>query len=494
MNRFSIFTAICLCVVGPARGVDYVNDVLPILETYCIGCHTADDAQGGLIMETHRALMNGGDTGLAITPGVASSSRLFLMAAGKLEPVMPPDDMEGPTPDELEVLAGWIDEGAKGPNGDMPLKRTLRTPDVPTASDVSLPITAIARSPDGKRFARARYGTIEVADTDGTPISEIQVESGKVNSLSFDASGKQVLAATGLSGGYGQAVIYDVASGAIVREFVGHRDVLYAAEFSPDGTKIATAGYDQSIVIWNAQNGDQLTVLQGHNGAIFDLDFSPDGRHLVSACADETAKVWDVATGQRLDTLSQPEGEVYAVRFTRDGKFLLAGSADNRLRVWRFVSHDQPRINPIVRTRFVDESPVVLFELTDDGRGLVIISEAGNVKLLRTDDWSVVSALDAVPDTATDLVIANDGKSVAISLMNGELVDRDLPPIAPRQKPQRGNRIEPVHLDTGPLTTMQESQMKPADGIKDVPRGVEVEGTIVSVRRNRSVSLHRKAG
>ncbi len=31
-----------------ADQVDYLRDVVPILESYCIGCHTADDAEGGL--------------------------------------------------------------------------------------------------------------------------------------------------------------------------------------------------------------------------------------------------------------------------------------------------------------------------------------------------------------------------------------------------------------------------------------------------------------
>lgn len=478
MNRFPLLLAICLGLTSPARGVDYVEDVLPILETYCLGCHTQDDAQGGLVMESHAALMTGGDSGLAITPGVASSSRLFMLAAGKLEPVMPPDDLEGPTPEELEILAAWIDDGAKGPNGDMPLKRTLRTPDVPTSAEVTLPITAIAISPDGKQFAKAHFGKIEIRDEAGKPISKIQVDAGKVNSLAFDATGKRILAATGLTGGYGQAVLYDIASGQLIRELVGHRDVLYAAEFSPDGTKIATAGYDQTIVIWNAESGDPINTLQGHNGAIFDLSFSPDGRHLISACADETAKVWDTETGKRMDTLSQPEGEVYAVRFTHDGKFLLAGSADNRLRVWRFVSTDRPRINPIVQTRFVDESPVVHFDLTNDGRGLVIVSEAGNVKLLRTDDWSVVAAMASVPDAATDLVVAHDGSSVSISLMNGEIVQRTLPAIPGREQHPRATTIQPIYLDVGPLAMMEESKRQTVDEIIDVPRGVEVQGVI----------------
>ncbi len=112
---------------------------------------------------------------------------------------------------------------------------------------------------------------------------------------------------------------------------------------------------------------NQSADSRGHNGAIFDLAFSPDGEVLVSACADETVKVWNVDSGERLDTLSQPEGEVFATAITLDGKYILAASADNRLRVWELRSKKRPRINPIVATRFIDETPLVNF-CTDSRR------------------------------------------------------------------------------------------------------------------------------
>ena len=69
-------------------------------------------------------------SGLAITPGVPKSSRLLQMVRKQLKPFMPPDDAEGPNEEELEILQRWIEEGAKGPDGDLPIKRSLRTPKI----------------------------------------------------------------------------------------------------------------------------------------------------------------------------------------------------------------------------------------------------------------------------------------------------------------------------------------------------------------------------
>lgn len=482
MRTHCIFLLLAVCYSSMnAFAVDFVEDVAPILQTYCVGCHAEDDAQGGLAMDTHAALISGGDSGLALTPGVVSASRMFLMASGKLEPVMPPDDMEGPSEEELAILADWIEEGAEGPDGDMPIRRELKTPKIATSSDANLPVTAIARSSDGAWHATAKFGAITLVNLASGESMEVANPWGKVNSLQFNGDGTQLLAASGLTGGYGQATLFNVADGSVRQELVGHSDVLYAAEFSPDGKRIATAGYDRKILIWDTGNGKVVQELLGHNGAIFDLAFSPDGALLISACADETVKVWDVATGQRLDTLSQPEGEVNSVLFSKDGRWMLAGSADNRLRVWKLVSKSEPAINPIVQARFVDESPISGMTLTPDGRGLVIVSEAGNAKLLRTDDWSVVGAMEPLAETPSDLFVSADGTNATIALMDGRVVDRVLPEIIPRGTGPKRTMLEPVYLDLGPLVSLEESKLNFIDGVADVGRGCEVTGSLTTM-------------
>ncbi|MCG8652202.1 MAG: hypothetical protein MI861_20350 [Pirellulales bacterium] len=467
----------------------------PLLRKYCVGCHTQSDDNGGLNMDTHALLMAGGESGPAVTPAVANSSRLVLMASGKMEPVMPPEGEEGPSEDELAMLADWIDQGAIGPAGQTPLRPKLRVPKIATAEGVKSPITAIALSSDGRLKAIARFGTVEIRRDDDTLVATLTDQPGKVNSLEFSRDGANLLIASGVTGAYGRASIHSVDDGKLVTEMVGHRDTLYAAAFSPDQKHVATAGYDREIILWNAADGEPLRKFTGHNGAIFDLAFSPDGEVLASACADETVKVWHVQSGTRLDTLSQPEGEVYAVEITSDGKFILAGSADNRLRVWKLQSKDKPQINPIVATRFIDETPLVGFRLTPDGSGLVVLSEGGNVKMIGTADWNQAAQLEPLGEIGSDIVIDPDGSSATISLMDGRLVTRKLPRIEMRTTKASG-ALAPIYMDLGEPRKLKEADLRQAQaanpslaqnvsptassqpGPLDVGRGVEVTGRI----------------
>ena len=145
--------------------------------------------------------------------------------------------------------------------------------------------------------ATARYGVIEITTATGESVSNIHDNLKKINSLRFNHDGTRLLVASGMSGAYGVASLYSVETGERLQEWVGHRDILYAAEFSPDESLIATAGYDREIILWDTKSGSPIRKMSGHNGAIFDLEFSSDGQILLSACADETVKIWNVETG-----------------------------------------------------------------------------------------------------------------------------------------------------------------------------------------------------
>jgi DNA-binding beta-propeller fold protein YncE len=502
---FAVALSLLPAHVFAADGPDYVGEIEPILQKYCLSCHTADESQGGLVMESHAALLRGGESGAAVTPGAASSSRLWLMAAGKLEPVMPPDGAKGPSADELELIAAWIDAGAGGPAGDAPPRRELRVPMIAKADSAAVPITAIAALP-GDDVAVARFAEVRRIAADGRVVATLPAQPGKVNSLRVSPDGSTLLVASGVTGLFGRAAIHRLSDGGPLVEMIGHNDVIQTAIFSPDGKRVATASYDRTITLWEVATGKPTRSFTGHNGAILSIAISPDGKLLVSGSADETVKVWDVESGQRLDTMSQSQGEVHAVAITPDGEHVIAGSADNRLRVWKLLSRTSPQINPLVASRFVDETPLTHLALTRDGSRLAVISEGGNVKIFSTSDWNQIALLEALRDVATDAVITPDDASLLVSLSSGEIVHRQLP-IAASVAARPSGPIDPtagmIYVDTGDVASDEEPKLRQAQRLADVtdveapielPRGIEVKGTIGTTAEEDWFAFSANAG
>ena len=97
-------------------GVSYTKDVAPVLEKFCAGCHNADEEHPSqLYLESYESLMKGGKHGAPIKPWSADSS-LLMQKMSKEPPfgkVMPPPKKKTPTPEQVELIKAWIDQGAK---------------------------------------------------------------------------------------------------------------------------------------------------------------------------------------------------------------------------------------------------------------------------------------------------------------------------------------------------------------------------------------------
>src|SRR5271157_50442 len=74
----------------------------------------------------------------------------------------------------------------------------------------------------------------------------------------------------------------------------GHTDPVYAVAWSPDGKIIATAGFDNTVRLWEAASRKEIKSLEGHTKIVLAVAFSPGGRQLASASLDNTAKIWDL--------------------------------------------------------------------------------------------------------------------------------------------------------------------------------------------------------
>jgi WD40 repeat protein len=66
---------------------------------------------------------------------------------------------------------------------------------------------------------------------------------------------------------------------------------VYGVAFSPKGGLLATAGYDESVRLWDAVTGEAVRILSGQS-APCGVAFSPGGMLLATGSWDKTSRLW----------------------------------------------------------------------------------------------------------------------------------------------------------------------------------------------------------
>ncbi|KAF5372434.1 hypothetical protein D9757_009930 [Collybiopsis confluens] len=166
----------------------------------------------------------------------------------------------------------------------------------------------------------------------------LQIEgAAPITTVALSPDGSKIV-----SGSYDETVrIWDAVAGQQLAQLGGHTGGVTSVAFSPDGSKIVSGSYDETVRIWDAVAGQQLAQLGGHTGGVTSVAFSPDGSKIVSGSYDETVRIWDAVAGQQLAQLGGHTGGVTSVAFSPDGSKIVSGSYDETVRIWDAVAGQQ---------------------------------------------------------------------------------------------------------------------------------------------------------
>jgi eukaryotic-like serine/threonine-protein kinase len=332
----------------------------------------------------------------------------------------------------------------------------LRQPNCFNLSGHGAEVLCVATSADGRWFATGdRDGVVRLWDCATRAAVRTWPTNDSVFRLAFSPDGAHLAAAQSaavmvlpVSGDVGRrfdggrwavirpdgsllvvahndsVIVYELATGRHLQKFAAGGKPVSTCALSPDGKRLATAGTDSTLRIWDAQSGKpvgapqpfpqqvnslhyfadgRLLVSQRDESRILDpeagaelaripvgshgtdrMAISPDDRLVASAAPDGTIKVWDVKTSQEEFALRGHPPFLEGLAFSRDSRQLISVGSDSVIRVWELSAPRDSRV--ISRAR-----PFGGVAMGSDGRRIAI---ALNGAALQNNEKERVQILD----------------------------------------------------------------------------------------------------
>jgi len=149
---------------------------------------------------------------------------------------------------------------------------------------------------------------------------------------------------------------------------------------------VATAGYDNQVVLWDAQTGAGLNRAL-HDHLANQCAFSRDGRWLLTASSDWSGRIWSLPDLRLHAVLRGHEDDVEMAAFHPNEELVATASRDHRVRVFRLDG-------TLVRVFEGHLADVLSVEWAADGEQLLSSSDDGTIRrwCLRTGE--LVDTLD----------------------------------------------------------------------------------------------------
>ncbi len=185
----------------------------------------------------------------------------------------------------------------------------------------------------------------------GTALRTYDIHSSWVVAVAWEPDGYRIASA----GGDGLVRVWEAETGRTLLTYRGHRwrfekvnmpPTIYNIAWSPEGLRLASAGDGTTVYVWDAATGQTIAIYDGHSGLlpnVFALAWSPDGTRIASGCGaigtDKTVHVWDATNGQKLLHYNSSYGylpifSVSAVAWSPDGTRIASTCGDKTIRIW----------------------------------------------------------------------------------------------------------------------------------------------------------------
>ena len=252
------------------------------------------------------------------------------------------------------------------------------------------PVPRQLESETAKRLYRAIYAVAE--------LNRLEAHSNSVLDVAFSPDGSSIASASA-----DNTVIIWNPDGSDRASIKAHENSVTAISFSPDGERIATGSTDKTVKLWN-RDGSAIATLNGHQELVTAVSFSSDGELIATASADKTVKLWQ-RDGTLLKTIPAHDHWVMDVSFSPDGQTLATVGRDEKLKLWK-------RDGSLIKTISDLYNPILAVSFSPDGK---LIATAGTDKTVKVwqADGTLLGTLSGHEDWVRDVAFSPDGQTIA---------------------------------------------------------------------------------
>lgn len=396
--------------------VSFSQSVAPVLSKRCLACHNAKTAKGRYNMETYAGIVKGGESGAAVVAGKSGDSTLHsLLVDGSM-----PKDADPLSKEQIELIKKWIDTGAvldAGFASSQPLIQIVpkeKQPPAPEKYPVPVPVTAVAFNHDGTLLATSGYHEVILWNVaDGAIARRITNVAERVYDIEFTKDGATMIVAAGTPAQIGEVKLFNTASGEVTGDLVRTDDAVFGVALSPDGTRLATAGADRAIRVFELATQKLQLSIEDHADWVMDVNWSPDGKKLASASRDKTSKVFDSTSGDSLVTFNGHGDSVYSVGFSTDGAQVVTAGNDKQIRIWAAGDAKQVRNMGL-------GGEVFRLSITADGQ-VFSCSADKTARSFKIADGAALKTFAGHTDWVYSVAVHPAAKKVAAGSYNGEV-------------------------------------------------------------------------